>query len=327
MVLTKPHKNIKYDNVRLSMSRAFKDNCIKEPKHKEVYEILFNMATYKKFGLLPSLAFTEVVDSYSVFDEVFMDIPEYLDIYDIAITMYKVLVENTKVDISEILDMPSLDDELTENDFDSISTFELYKDSDIKISDDLLLFMDILDRVETTSIKPMTSISQLVRVANVCDYVMPDLKYKIASNGLKVKSLDITDENIKKLYVIQDSTVSMSAFKKKLFIIKSLVLDRCARSGIEVEWITAAERILDTEIYKDNYIPNEKVVFRGVNFKLSNILSKDKFIAAKVVVITDGTDALEKLFTPKTSDINILTFTESEVLTNKLKKHGKVFKV
>jgi len=329
MELTKAHRNIDVGAFEAKMKQAIRCSNISSYKSLKVFRILYDMATFIKFREQPSHAFILKDDKYKIFDAVFERIPEYLEIYDMTILMYNILKRNTKIDLTSILgelieiDAPAV----KETDFTYTTTFKLLKNSNITITPDMLVFMDKIAVKEETSVKKMTSISRIVKVANICDYVKPDLGYKIASNNLNIRDVEIQETPVKRLYVIQDASLSMRSYKDKLFAIKSLILDRCASTETPVEWITASSNILSTEVYDTNYIPNKEVAFKGVQFNLSHILSKDKFVAAKVVIITDGTDSLEKLFTPKTSDISILSFNENLNIKKKINQYGKIFKV
>jgi hypothetical protein len=324
--MTKPHKNIDTKYFELQAKKTIKNSDIPNLKFK-VFKIVFDMLTYLMFEENPTKAFKDYKEEYKVFDELELIAGIDINIYELTIITYKEIVRKDNLGNLDIFDFSLEYTAINKESFIEESNFNMFKKANIAFSDDMLLFLQEIDINEELQISKISSISQVVKVANIHDYIMPDLTYKIATNSLNIKSKLEIDSTKKQIVIVQDSTFSMKRFEDKLIGIKALILDRCAAKQIKVTWIYASEDIIDIEIYDKLFIPNKKLIFKGISFNLSTILNKDMFLSKKTVIISDGTDALETIFNPKTSDIHLLLFNENLTITNKIKNYGKIFKI
>jgi len=206
----------------------------------------------------------------------------------------------------------------------------MYREGTGDLTNDFLLFNSIFKTSIDKEVSNIKNYGDIVRTVGVSNLVSPDLGYKISSKSLNVNyNKEISDISDKKIYVLQDCTVSMKRYDGHLKMIKGFILNQAFKNDYEVVWLLVNDRIIDEQVFnKDNLNEvNSNNMFYGIRVNTSKILTEDRFAHKKVIIITDGTDQFNFEFNTKTTQVNMISFNDNVELRNIIANHGRFFKI
>ena len=205
---------------------------------------------------------------------------------------------------------------------------KLYLSGKNDIPEGLLLFNNLFVASAKKEVVPIENYGQVVKLTSTADYVRPDLSYKLALHSLNIsKEVELEGEG-KKIIVLQDCTYSMRKHIDKLRVLKGFILHTALENGFNIEWLSVSDRIIKETTYTPENIEKAEMsfVYSGVKLDTTSVLTRDRFMNALVVIITDGTDNFNFKFNTKTRKINIISFRDNINIKNKLANYGRFFR-
>ena len=208
--------------------------------------------------------------------------------------------------------------------------YKMYEDSNSDLTDDFLMFNDIFKSVEVSDVRPIRALSEVVKTVSFVDLIRPDFSLKIAEKTLNTKfDEDNEEEEPAFLYVIQDSTFSMNAYKDSMCMIKGFILNEALKKGYTIKWVEVADRILKEELLtKDNIeTVTFPTIYKSTELDFLKVLQDPMFSNKKVVIITDGTDTFKIPHGLRAETLSVISFTNNLKLKRNVLKHGKFYRV
>lgn len=207
--------------------------------------------------------------------------------------------------------------------------YKLYAESKGDLSTEFLLFNSLFTQDTNKTTKLIDSYTDITSLRDITAPLRPDFTYNLAVKSLLVRKNEVDEtENKRTLYIIQDSTYSMQSYESQIKMVMGFILNEALSHDYVVEWLFVSKvehhRIQFT---KQNINTEEhKLLFGGVTFDTSKVLTSDEFIGKQVVIITDGTDMFEFPFVTKTKSLNVISFLDNINIKNKIANHGKFFR-
>lgn len=235
------------------------------------------------------------------------------------------MLENNEIEICS----PGSNKLFSSEDFSFDMLYKLYAENGGDLSTDFLLFNDLFKTTEEKSTRQLNAYSELMKRTSVTAVVRPDFAYNLALKKVEVdNTLEKEEESKNKIYVLQDSTHSMTGYEKHLLMIKAFILDCAFKNDYEVEWLFISDRVNKRVTYNKENIRTTTInfVYSGITVNTTNILNQDEFIGKQVIIITDGTDEFNFPFNTKTKKINVISFLDNINIKDKISAYGRFFK-
>jgi len=220
-----------------------------------------------------------------------------------------------------------------DDDFANSNLYASYISDRLEIPKDSLIFNYVFGEMVTrkTAIGNISTISELAKSCNKADLVRPDMLKKAINNELKVRDAK-TEMPKQVLYVLQDATFSMEAFINRIHSTRSLILKKAEELGVDVDW-----RYVNTKVFDNVYYTSEAVgsnadidttlKFQGSTVDIEKVLKDKTYYNKNVVIVTDGTDSFNFNFNTKAKTLSVLSFTENNIIKQKLTSYGRFFKI
>lgn len=244
--------------------------------------------------------------------------------------------------LSKVIDMRSLEKDdiimkspgsnklFCSDDFSFKALYALYAENNGDLSTDFLLFNELFRSSVEEEVRELESYSEIFKRTDIAAVVRPDLGYKMALKRLSVNyQKEEEDLSNNTIYVLQDSTHSMTSYEGQLKVIKAFILDCAFKNDYQVEWLFISDRINYRITYNKENIASQEIrfIYSGIAVNTTKILTEDEFMGKQVVIITDGTDTFDIPFNTKTKKINVVSFLDNINIKDKISTYGRFFKV
>lgn len=334
--MIKCHPNVDDSNFYSTLDEKLKDFHIKGYVSKKVLKLLFNIFSWiyledkllNKAYIITNNKLKELFDSFNLHNF------KGDSIYYSAILFYILLSKLVDIRALEKGEIAKVKDTnsnklLHGKSFSFDSLYDIYKNADADLSDNLLLFDSIFIPNNDKEVRNIKSFGEIVNVNSFSSLVRPDLHYKLATKQLLVK---VEKEEYNKtpiVYVLQDATYSMERFQEQLKVLKAFILDRSFSNNYDINWLEVTTYIRSEKLYTKKELDKIDFSFNFYGSKVNTelILTDKRFENKKVIIITDGTDNFNFKFNTVTTDINIITFSENKFIKNKILNYGKYFRL
>ena len=273
-----------------------------------------------------------------------IEVKKFLSVYDLyrfkgasicysAVLFYQKLsfvIDLRKFDLEEIVGVVEGGNKLiSSSSFSFPSMYKLYAESKGDLGTEFLLFNSIFTQDSNRTTKILDSYTDITNLKDLTAPLRPDFEYNLAVKNLLVKKNELDETETKRtLYIIQDSTYSMQEYESQIKMLMGFILNEALSHDYVVEWLFVSKiehhRIQFT---RQNINAEEhNLLFGGVTFDTSIVLTSDEFIGKQVVIITDGTDMFEFPFVTKTKSLNVISFLDNINIKNKIATHGRFFR-
>jgi hypothetical protein len=251
-----------------------------------------------------------------------------------AVLFYQKLslaIDMRQFDLGDISEMvPGCNKLFSSENFTFKELYDIYTEHKGDLSTDFLLFNELFRKTEVRQAEIIQNYSDIVRVSDVSTLIRPDFPYKLATKNMYISANhEVESVEVKKLYILQDSTYSMNMYLSQLKMLKAFILNAAFENDYQVEWLYISVVEHDRNVYTRDNIEDVNIEFKFIGAKMdpSKILMGDEFAGQQVVIITDGTDMFNFPFKTRTKNLNVISFMENINIKDKISNYGRFFRV